>query len=100
MFPVYCSTPAAPAAVLSVEMMCPSLRYRSQKHLSPPSREVKAESTGAADEDEAEKQQPKAATTGVSDTSPSDENDIPAGAVDNERLIKLSNLQARIVNTP
>jgi putative methyltransferase len=50
----------------------------------------------AEDGDEAEEQQPKAAA-GASNASPSDENDIPAGAVDHERLIKLSNLQARIV---
>jgi putative methyltransferase len=49
-----------------------------------------------ADEDEDEKKQPKVAAA-ASETSPSDENDIPAGAVDNERLTKLSNLQARIV---
>lgn len=36
-------------------------------------------------------------STGGSGASPSDENDIPLGAVDDERLTKLSNLQARIV---
>ena len=46
---------------------------------------------GAADEE----QQPKA-TSSLS-SSPSDENDIPTGTVDYERLTKLSNLQARIV---
>ncbi|KAJ5578792.1 uncharacterized protein N7459_007756 [Penicillium hispanicum] len=45
---------------------------------------------GANDEE-----QPKA--TGATNTSPSDENDIPTGTVDHERLTKLSNLQARIV---
>lgn len=45
---------------------------------------------------EPEEQQDKVHTAGLS-TSLSDENDIPSGAVDDERLTKLSNLQARIV---
>lgn len=37
------------------------------------------------------------AATGSTSTSASDENDIPAGVVDHERLTKLSSIQARIV---
>lgn len=50
----------------------------------------------ADDGEEGKEQQNNAPVTG-STTSPSDENDIPSGAVDNERLTKLSNLQARIM---
>lgn len=50
----------------------------------------------ADDGDEAD-EQPNPASVAGSSTSPSDENDIPSGTVDNERLTKLSNLQARIV---
>lgn len=75
----------------------PQLRLPVSKASQPSKSRGKKRKHRADDEDEAEKQQPKAATTGVSDASPSDENDIPAGAVDNERLTKLSNLQARIV---
>lgn len=50
----------------------------------------------ADDDGEVEEQQSKTPVRGSS-ASPSDENDIPSGAVDNERLTKLSNLQARIV---
>lgn len=50
----------------------------------------------ADDGNEAEEQRNKVPVAGSS-TSPSDENDIPSGAVDSERLTKLSNLQARIV---
>lgn len=48
------------------------------------------------DGEEVNEQQPRV-QMGGSSASPSDENDIPTGAVDNERLTKLSNLQARIV---
>ncbi|KAJ5758858.1 hypothetical protein N7520_006014 [Penicillium odoratum] len=48
------------------------------------------------EKEEVEVQQSQAKPTALN-TSPSDENDIPSGAVDQERLIKLSNLQARIV---
>ncbi|KAF3398410.1 25S rRNA [Penicillium rolfsii] len=36
-------------------------------------------------------------TMGEPSAAPSDENDIPSGTIDNDRLTKLSNLQARIV---
>ncbi|KAJ5666591.1 hypothetical protein N7462_011000 [Penicillium macrosclerotiorum] len=48
------------------------------------------------DRDAAEEHQSKA-TVGEPTAAPSDENDIPSGTIDNERLVKLSNLQARIV---
>ncbi|KAJ5914484.1 hypothetical protein N7504_003367 [Penicillium tannophilum] len=48
------------------------------------------------DKDEVEEPKPKAAS-GALNTSPSDENDIATDSVDQERLTKLSNLQARIV---
>lgn len=50
----------------------------------------------AEDGDDTGEQQSKPAV-GSTSASPSDENDIPSGAVDHERLTKLSNLQARIV---
>lgn len=50
----------------------------------------------ADDGEDVNEQQPRV-QTGGSRALPSDENDIPTGAVDNERLTKLSNLQARIV---
>ncbi|KAJ5179003.1 hypothetical protein N7492_002213 [Penicillium capsulatum] len=43
------------------------------------------------------RQQPSPSTASTTNTSPSDENDIPVGAIDHERLIKLSSIQARIV---
>ncbi|KAJ5525916.1 hypothetical protein N7494_012566 [Penicillium frequentans] len=48
------------------------------------------------DKDEVEEPKPKVAS-GALNTSPSDENDIATDSVDQERLTKLSNLQARIV---
>ncbi|KAJ5902675.1 hypothetical protein N7495_003203 [Penicillium taxi] len=47
-------------------------------------------------EDDQDEQETKS-TVVASSISPSDENDIPADAVDQERLTKLSNVQARIV---
>ncbi|KAJ5114269.1 hypothetical protein NUU61_000028 [Penicillium alfredii] len=47
-------------------------------------------------ENEIDTQQSKA-TVGVPRASATDENDTPTGAIDHERLTKLSNLQARIV---
>ncbi|KAJ6088649.1 hypothetical protein N7486_009910 [Penicillium sp. IBT 16267x] len=48
------------------------------------------------DKDEMEESKPTAASSALN-TSPSDENDIATDSVDQERLTKLSNLQARIV---
>ncbi|KAJ5676472.1 uncharacterized protein N7477_002105 [Penicillium maclennaniae] len=75
----------------------PQLTLPAPKASRPSKSQGKKRKRRADDEDETEKQQSKAAPAGVPDASPADENDIPAGAVDNERLIKLSNLQARIV---
>lgn len=66
----------------------------------PKAHETQAKSRGKkrkqrADEDETEK--PQSAIDGSPGNSPTDENDIPSGIVDRERLTKLSNLQARIV---
>ncbi|KAJ5779922.1 Bacterial Fmu (Sun)/eukaryotic nucleolar NOL1/Nop2p [Penicillium paradoxum] len=47
-------------------------------------------------EDEADGEQSKA-TPGVPQAAPTDENDIPDGTIDPERLAKLSSIQARIV---
>ncbi|KAJ5925344.1 hypothetical protein N7454_007983 [Penicillium verhagenii] len=47
-------------------------------------------------EPDEQEQKPKV-TSSALNTSPSDENDIATDSVDEERLIKLSNLQARIV---
>ncbi|KAJ5094767.1 hypothetical protein N7456_010628 [Penicillium angulare] len=53
------------------------------------------------DDDQSKDQQKKAAAAAPSASNmasdPEDENDIPSGTVDHERLVKLSNLQARIV---
>ncbi|KAJ5266521.1 hypothetical protein N7478_009329 [Penicillium angulare] len=51
-----------------------------------------------ADDDQSKDQQKKAAPIASNVApDPEDENDIPSGTVDQERLVKLSNLQARIV---
>ncbi|KAJ6148781.1 hypothetical protein N7497_010763 [Penicillium chrysogenum] len=47
-------------------------------------------------EDEADGEQSKA-TMGTPQAAPTDENDIPDGTIDSERLTKLSSIQARIV---
>ncbi|KAJ6121207.1 hypothetical protein N7523_005487 [Penicillium sp. IBT 18751x] len=75
----------------------PQLTLPAPKASQPSKSQGKKRKRRADDEGEAEKQQSTIAPAGVPDASPSDENDIPAGAVDNERLTKLSNLQARIV---
>jgi putative methyltransferase len=51
---------------------------------------------GAEDHDEPEESSSNV-TMGEPSAAPSDENDIPSGTIDNDRLTKLSNLQARIV---
>ncbi|KAJ5167546.1 uncharacterized protein N7482_006327 [Penicillium canariense] len=51
---------------------------------------------GTDDRDHPEEPQSKV-TVGETSAAPSDENDIPSGTVDHDRLTKLSNLQARIV---
>jgi putative methyltransferase len=51
---------------------------------------------GVEDSDELEEPSSNV-TIGEPSTAPSDENDIPSGTIDNDRLTKLSNLQARIV---
>jgi putative methyltransferase len=51
---------------------------------------------GAEDHDEPEESS-SSVIMGEPSTAPSDENDIPSGTIDNDRLTKLSNLQARIV---
>lgn len=51
---------------------------------------------GAEDHDEPEDSSSNV-TMGEPSAAPSDENDIPSGTMDNDRLTKLSNLQARIV---
>lgn len=51
---------------------------------------------GAEDHDEPEGSSSNV-TMGEPSAAPSDENDIPSGTIDNDRLTKLSNLQARIV---
>ncbi|KAJ6078284.1 hypothetical protein N7467_008037 [Penicillium canescens] len=50
----------------------------------------------ADDHEEADGEQSKA-TPGAPQASPTDENDIPDGTIDPERLTKLSSIQARIV---
>jgi len=74
----------------------PQLTLPVTKSSQPSKSQGKKRKRRADDDDEAEKQQPKG-MAGTADASPSDENDIPTGAVDRERLTKLSNLQARIV---
>ncbi|KAJ5205071.1 uncharacterized protein N7498_005950 [Penicillium cinerascens] len=74
----------------------PQLTLPVSKASQPSKSQSKKRKRRVDDGDEAEEQQPKA-TAAASTASPSDENDIPTDAVDHERLTKLSNLQARIV---
>lgn len=74
----------------------PQLTLPVSKASQPSKSQGKKRKRRVDDGDEAEEQQPKA-TAAASTASPSDENDIPTDAVDHERLTKLSNLQARIV---
>ncbi|KAF7713375.1 Uncharacterized protein PECH_001314 [Penicillium ucsense] len=74
----------------------PQLTLPQAKVIKSAKSSAKKRKRGAEEHDDSEEPL-SSVTLGEPSAAPSDENDIPAGAVDSDRLTKLSNLQARIV---